>query len=902
MGNQTIVRLNFLRKAGVSLCVALLGFVDTGFVHAQVVTPLTVQKGLDEKLLDINLVDAPLDQALDIYTSITGLTLLQRPGLNSKTITLKTRQKLTESEALQALEAVFAMNDIALVPSGDKFLKVVEPTTIRTEGMKFKKDLSADDLPESDELMSQIVEMKHVGLDEVQPILDSFKHPYGSIQKFERTGSFLITDTSSNIKRILEILEYIDRPADMKMEIRIYEIRHAEASHIAGQINELIAESQQENAANQRVVGRQNNTTATPRRGVIRPGRNNRNNRNQPTTPAANTTSAAEMAEQGVISGTVKIVADEPTNLLIIISHPENFVFFDKIIEVLDRRIEPEVEVEVCPLEYAVAEEVAGILNEFIGAATSERSSTTGGAAANTGDRRSTALRDFISRRAQERTRNQQQNQNVEAAGIGQLSEDTRILSDERTNSLLLMGRKQDIAVLKGVIKQLDVMLPQVLIEAIIIEVALDEGLQHGMDWLQRSTTFYNVDKQGPNGGVSVREPVLALGGGQNLVSGDFQDGSLIDRAAPLGGSALTYYSTLFDLNLDTIIRLAASENNARILSTPVVMTTDNTEASILVGERRPVVTTTSTTDAGTIRSAFEYTDIGIELKVTPRINPQRFVVLEVEQTADSVQGSVTIDNNEVPIITTRAINATIAVENRGTIALGGLISTDNQETISKIPFLGDIPLLGNLFRSVSHDDRRRELLVLLTPYVIMNPSEAAAETSRLEDSTDLDKMNWPIGWSESSAARKSIDQQQWDEAEAWVDERREKKRSWLSRLVNRTWEDGDERYYWDDDEYDEHASAPAKADRLIYRGDYTGEDAIFDDIDMNDGGYDQVEEDVMYIRDPKTGREKAVYIGVGEAEPLSTPAVMHEDEYGEVMYEEDRYREDDTFAPVPLQ
>ena len=165
---------------------------------------------------------------------------------------------------------------------------------------------------------------------------------------------------------------------------------------------------------------------------------------------------------------------------------------------------------------------------------------------------------------------------------------------------------------------------------------------------------------------------------------------------------------------------------------------------------------TTSTTDGGSIRSSYEYRDIGINLTVTPRINPQRMVVMEVTQTADDVAGEILIDGNLVPEITKRELNATIAVNDRSTIVLGGLILSRNAKSDTKIPLLGDIPVIGNLFKFKSTTKQRAELVVLLTPYVLMTPAEARAESTRLYSANSSRQREWHTGWSDSGFGRMS--------------------------------------------------------------------------------------------------------------------------------------------------
>ena len=291
------------------------------------------------------------------------------------------------------------------------------------------------------------------------------------------------------------------------------------------------------------------------------------------------------------------------------------------------------------------------------------------------------------------------------------------------------MGQKNDIAALKIVIKSLDIMLEQVMIEAAIFEVTLGDDLQHGIQWLYKSQAG---DKAGSWDGV----------------------GLITNAVDQVASGALTYYQNLMGIDTQLAIKLSAGDSNVRLLSTPVIMTTDNTEAHLSVGEQRPVVTSTSNyaNSSGTSSSNYEYKDIGIQLTVTPRINPQRVVVMEILQQADQVGDEIMIDGNQVPVILNREFEAQVSVPDRGTVALGGLVNTETRDSVSKIPILGDIPLIGRyLFSSVSKKNRQTELVVLLTPYVLTNNEELLKETERRYDSIDMMPSDWPEkGWSDS--------------------------------------------------------------------------------------------------------------------------------------------------------
>jgi len=703
-----------------------------------------------EAAYTLNLKDAQLDVLLDRYSDLTGRTMIKAPGV-AGTFTFKAQEKLTRSEMIQAMDSLLSMNNLALVPLGSRFYRVVPIANAPTEGLTIQKGTPEGGHPESDALVSQLVGLKYLEMEDAVTIVQAMLHGYGKVQRFDRINSLLVTETSTNLKRIYEILEMVDQPTEMRVETRVYEIQHAKASEIASRLNELVSDSQAEKKEEVAQVAQPAAARRSPN--MIRA----RQPAAAPEAPAADTVAAIEaaMAERGIVQGKVKILSDERTNIIIVISRPSNFTFFDKIVAVLDRTVDPEVIVQVLTLEFGDAEEMAGLLNDFIGAAKSE-SETAGVAAAGGGeaatDTRARALEDYVRARAAAVDRVRQAAGEAAISKIGQLSPNTKILADKRTNTLLLMGTKGDIAALRDIVKKVDVMLAQVLLEAVILEVNLNNNTAYGVNWLQKSMTAYNQRLAGPNGGVSLREPVASWGGsfGDNAFSA--VAGETVTRAFG-GGSGLSYFFTFADLNIDAVLNMVASSGEGRVLATPVILTTDNTEASIMSGQQIPI-RTGDTESGGTYRSDYEYKDVGIQLKVKPRINPSRYVTLEITQSADTLGDPVDVGNNgKMYSINKREMTASISVPSRSTIVLGGLVQTDYSSSNTRVPILGSLPLLGALFRSEDTSRKRTELLVLITPYVLMTPDEARAETERLHFASNVAAEDWYRGWSDSSLA-----------------------------------------------------------------------------------------------------------------------------------------------------
>lgn len=713
--------------------------------------------GKADQLVQVNYVDAPLDQLTAAVSDWTGRMLIKAPGVNAQ-ITLKSNERIPISQALEAIETILAMNNVSLVKMGDKFLKVVPIAQNRTEGGAIMFQNPEKPYPEADQLVSQMVQLKYLEVTDAQPMIQPLLHGYGKIQPFERNRSLLITETGANLNRVLEVLDFIDQPSGSKPVLRIVPT-HAKPSEIAKSIDALIADTQSKEEK-PRIEQPSTPVPAIPTPpGIIRAPRP----ATSTTTPAGEGSDAGEGKQ--LIRGKVKIVPDDRVSLLFIIARPDDLETLMLMVNALDQatlddEFAPPL---VYPLAFAKADEIASILNEFIGAAKEDptkgnqapQTPAPGGTAGS--DARSVALRDYVaSRQAAAAAAQHSRLAPITDAGkdiSGRVSPDTRILADKRTNKLLIMGRNRDLTKVVNLIKQLDVILKQVLIEAVIIEVNLGHDASYGVDWLQRSMTAYNTTKAGP-GGVSVNTPVASFGGsGGGGGAATFIDGGAVDRTLT-HSSGLTYFSTLYGLNLDAVIKMTADSRDARVLSTPVILTSDNKEADIKVGEQQPIVNANIVQTTGQNTQNYEYKDIGIELKVTPHINPDGVVEMEIKQTADNVGGTVQINGNPVPIITSRSMAADVSVRSHQTVILGGLTATAKSKSRTGIPILMNIPVLGAFFRSDTLADTRTEVLVLLTPYVLTNTDDAREETARLHAGSASSKTSWPEGWTDSELPR----------------------------------------------------------------------------------------------------------------------------------------------------
>ncbi len=294
---------------------------------------------------------------------------------------------------------------------------------------------------------------------------------------------------------------------------------------------------------------------------------------------------------------------------------------------------------------------------------------------------------------------------------------DAKILADERTNSLLVFGTDDDIKSVKKVVEQIDLIQAQVLIEAIIMEVSLDDTRQVGVSSAQTQKRFLNnLSGFGGNNNGNF------FGGGTN--------GSFIQPSTLPGGFS---YFTSIGNNWQVALTAIATDGTVNVLSRPRIQTFHATEASLFVGDTVPYVTGTISDINGGNRSQYQQTQVGITLNVLPLINPDGLVVMDIQQNIEQLGVPTQIDGNDVPTTTKRQASAKVAVKDGETIILGGFISSTKSMSKSGIPYLKDIPGLGFLFRSKTDGNKRVELIVLMRPTVLRLPEDAslAANTER---------------------------------------------------------------------------------------------------------------------------------------------------------------------------
>lgn len=706
---------------------------------------------------------APLELVFKVYGELVGKTILKDPSTPSVQITLQPLpgQELSNAEKIEAIETVLEMNGVHIQPFSDKFALAIPRDQARKKGIVINMDQDAE-LRDSNNVVSYMLQFKNISTEEAQKALEGLKSDKGVLNVYERINSILITDTEMNVNRMRELAKAIDVQSPVNENVFVRQIKYASAEEIKVALEAIVQESQKELEKQ----GKRPNNSRTynqqqPRMGLL--GRRLNQQQPQPAENSSQVTSVSD-ADRGMIRGRVLILADERSNKLIVVTATPNMNFFDRVIEQLDIETTPDTVVKVYRLKYADAEDVSDMINDLIGNAASSKSS--GKQNQNQASRSGTngnLTRSTTAGSTAKRSVNKRSGE----AKAGELSKDnTTVLADKRINGLVVMTQKELVPVVESIIEAMDVKLSQVLIETVIIEVALGDDISTGIDWVHGMHKKNGSYQQALGGGGGSASPVSGLTNGVSLLK---TAASVLPGTFVPGSAGLNYAVFSKNLDLGAVIKASKGDSNAKYLASPIVMTVDNKEATIEATQMRYLLKGYTSTSSyyGTATPDYQQKEIGLTVKVTPKINPNGTVMLSVEEeysqvgedqqieaTVGSGTGGQATSKVNVPTTITRKMAADISLENMQTVVLGGLTETSVKESESGIPILKDIPWIGKyLFGSTTSSEARKELLVFMTPYVINDGSEAEAEAIRRK-ATLIDSRAWDDhGWSRSKLA-----------------------------------------------------------------------------------------------------------------------------------------------------
>ena len=643
----------------------------------------------------LKLSDDDLPRVLDALETLTGRSVIRPQQLPTPKFTFNSRGPISKRDAIIAIESLLSLNNIAVAPLGEKFIKVVVITNIKTEAPELVLG-TLRDWPPSGRIVSKLFRLEHLDTNSFQTQVQPFLSPgFGAVVPFQNSNTLLVTDTISNLQRLEYVLEQVDKPRDLVT--KFYTLKFAQAQSVAEKIKSLIETTR---SAFNRQSGQGGGAAAPSSAPNAAPA---------PATEGGVDSAAAGLGA-ALLSATTSINYDERTNQVILVTDSSSVQFYQNLIEKLDVQADPSTQIAVIQIQHAQATDVASLLSTFISGSTGTAArSSSGSGSKSTRKQRSAETFPGLGRN-EAGNQGAQNHQPVGASAAGasaernsQFSDFMTIIADERSNAIVASGTQDDLNLVRSLIKQIDVVLPQVQIDVLIASVTLSDTVQRGID------AFRGIKVEG-NKVVGILGTTAS--GSTGAVSGVTGPGFDISQILVAGKQSFT-------ANVGT----PNSKSNVRVLSVPSITTTHNQEATITVAKAVPIITSaySDTTAVTTARNSYSYQNIGLELTVKPLIGSDGTIQMEIEQSADEIES---YNADDQPLISKRTAKSFISVGDGEILVLAGMQKDSKGKTRNGMPLISEIPLIGALFGSNKTEKNRDEIVFFIQPRVIRTTAE----------------------------------------------------------------------------------------------------------------------------------------------------------------------------------
>jgi type II secretion system protein D len=723
----------------------------------------------EEALSSFQAVNATIDTILMQYEQLTGKVLIKDSNLAANTlpITISVPHPVPKSELVRLIEASLLLNNIVLVPSQEpNTVKVININTgknPRSEGVRLYT--GPESIPDGEQVISYYMPFKYITASEALTVFQTHILPraYTSFVPINSAQALLITESTTVIRQLVALQELIDVPP-ARIVSEFVPLLRADAERVADTINKLMEYQRKERGGGEQA-------------GAV-PG--------QPVPGTQPVVASAGASDAGTLSSQVQLVADTRTNRILVVSRPQNISYFRTLIRQFDAAVGVAEPLEY-HLRYISAGEVLPVLQDLLaedqtqtaqGAPTAgqqpqqQRTANLGGLRSNTAS--TSGGYSPVSNSAgsvgagEDLLQEPNEQLGPQAVIVGR----SRIISDAKDNKILVIGPPESVRKVRTILDKLDRRPQQVYLSTVIGELQLTNDFQFGIDWVQ---TFKKM--HGHSGVATGNLNVAGISSAGNTAPGSVVVGDprqILSNGVFPALSGLAIYGTIGDA-VSYFVRALDQRSNFKILARPAVYTANNKRAVISSGQRVPVPQSTlSNLTTGTtggiinnsqstaVAATVGYEDVELRLEVIPLINSNNEVTLKVAQINDTLGNNVNISGNQVPIVNSQRITTTVTVPSSATIVLGGLIKDQVTKDNNGIPYLMDVPFLGNFFKYTTNSRERDELLVFIQPTVVNDDIQTLRASLKEEgrtkvgaDTYDLAHPSVNVGPSSSAPARK---------------------------------------------------------------------------------------------------------------------------------------------------
>ena len=626
--------------------------------------------------------NADIADVIKAISELTGKNFIVDPNVSGK-ITIMAPTQVTVAEAYKVFLSALAIRGFSVVPSG-KFLKILPVRDAQRDNLEI---FSGAYTPDTDQMITRIIHLKYVPATDMNKFATKLVSKNGNIDIYEPTNSLIVSDQASSVQRLIKIVEQLD-VAGFDEQMAVIKIKFAKAKDIAELIDQII------NKGQNRRSGGGNFSSGIPR---FRPG-------------------GQQQSSGGSAFSTV--ISDDRTNSVIVVGNKAGIDKIRKLVATLDFKDGAGVGgAFVYYVKHGEAKKIADIINGIAKQLQDEKKNQQGNVNANFPPP-PPVFNDGFGMPMQ---------QGQASGGAGLFGADVKISADEDTNSLIIVGSRQDYQAVLALLNKIDIARDQVYVEAIIMELNANDNTSVGLSYYKFVEGTDGLGRAGFGGG---NFGTLTALGSEGAILG-FASGDPVK--VNIGGVEKTVKSLMGFLNL------LKQNTKSDILATPQIIAMDNEQATVEVGSEVPIaVTAVPSGNGGATVPNVERVKATIKLEIKPFISPSSETVrMNIKQSIKQVETNPADGSDLAKISRTlgeRAIETNIVMRDGDTAVLGGLIRDEQTEEVYKVPLLGDIPVLGWLFKSTKWTKKKQNLLVFITPKVIRNPEDSGRLISRKLD------------------------------------------------------------------------------------------------------------------------------------------------------------------------
>ena len=646
---------------------------ESNIRSAKTATPV---KSAGKGEYSLNFDDADVGEVAKVILSdILGKNYTISPQVSGK-VTLQTTDLLNKDDLIPTLEMLLSLNNAALVVEGGMYL--IKPSNEAMYSSSFKS-LGSTRMPSG--YQTRVIPVRNVAASEIAEILKPLLPENALLHVDPNRNILLVAGSGTELNRVQDVINTFDVDVLKGRSFALFTPAHVDAAKIIDELEQIFSR-----------------------------------------------VSAGDKADENSFFRFIEI---ERLNAVLAITHNAKYLQdIESWVYRLDRtNSEAGGGVNVYRAQHVNALDLAETLGQIFGNASQSRSKSasiaSGRKALSATNKQSSGSKDS----GMDKTLSDNKTQDRSSArgslsggggsssgtsgGVGSSNAEmpnVKIIPDEGNNALVIVANSEEYAKIHRVIKQLDVLPLQVLIDATIVEVTLKDDLEYGIQW------FFSHN----NGGVN------EISGGKGLSLKD------IGTGIATGGFSYAFASNSGDIK--ALLQANATNNNINVISSPSLMVLNNQEASIKVGDSVPIRTSESTntntigSDSVVQTSGIQMIDTGINLSIRPRVNAGGLVLMDILQTVNNAIAN-TVSTIDSPQIQKREIESSVAIQSGETIVLGGLIKEDNTHNRSGVPLLHEIPLIGPLFGGTTRNKDKSELVVLITPRVVNSRQDAQSIT-----------------------------------------------------------------------------------------------------------------------------------------------------------------------------